>query len=542
MLTLTRRETRTTVPVSARVRTVYGALLLCFLLAALDQTIVATALPTIVRELGGLDQLFWVVTAYTLAGTVATPLWGKLGDIYGRKRIVLSAIVIFLLGSGLCGASRNLVELIGFRAVQGLGGGGLSITAMAIIADLFAPQERARYQGIIGAVFGVSSVAGPLVGGWFVDHLSWHWIFYVNIPVGLLALAAIALALHLPVQRRPHAIDYLGFGLITLGATGLVVLATLGGTTFPWMSGPIAAVAVGSVALLAAFVWVERRAAEPVIPPALVRNPVVFLTSAIGFVALFALVGATTYISLFLQVVAGSSPTGAGLRLAPMTGGVFLSSIITGQVISRTGRYKVFPLVGTALMALAMLLLSRLSAQTTTLASSGYLLLLGLGIGLVIQVMIVAVQNAVDRRDIGAATATASFFRSLGGSFGVAVFGALFANLLAGRLTGLPGQRSGMSTLQMLSNPGALDQLSAAARAQVTQAMATSLDTVFLAAAPIAAIAWVLTLFLPEAPLRRQGGSPAPGKEPASPSGEAPLVLSHAKGGKELSQAQHTST
>jgi EmrB/QacA subfamily drug resistance transporter len=488
-----------------------------FLLAALDQTIIATALPTIVRDLGGLSQLSWVVAGYALAATVSTPLWGKLGDLYGRKRIFQTVITLFLLGSGLCGLSQNLAELIGFRVVQGLGAGGVLITAQAMVADLFAPQERARYQGLIGAVFGVSSVAGPLVGGWFVVHLSWRWVFYVNLPIGAVTLTVIALVLHLPVQRRSHAIDVLGAVLISLWATSLVLLTTLGGTTYPWLSAPIFSLAMAGVALMVAFVWVERRATEPIMPLTLVRNRVVALASAIGFIALFALVGATTYISLFLQLVGGASPTSAGLRLAPMTAGVLVSSVVTGQIISRWGRYKVFPVVGTALMVLGMALLSSLTVRTATLTLAAILLVLGCGIGLVMQVVVIAVQNAVEPRDIGAATATASFFRSLGGAFGVAAFGALFANLLATRVAALPHRMSSLQAGSLLSNLGTLGRLSAYAQSQVIQAMAASLDTVFLAAAPVAAVAWVLTLVFPEVPLRRTARSRAAGERAAPP-------------------------
>jgi EmrB/QacA subfamily drug resistance transporter len=486
-----------------------------FLLAALDQTIIATALPTIVREFGGLSQLSWVVAGYALAATVSTPLWGKLGDLQGRRRIFQTAIVLFLVGSGLCGLSQNLTELIGCRAVQGLGAGGVLITAQALVADLFAPRERARYQGLIGAVFGVSSVAGPLVGGWFVVHLSWRWVFYINLPIGVVTLTVIALVLHLPVQRRPHEIDFLGAGLITLAATSLVLLTTLGGTTYPWLSGPILSLAAAGVALTAAFVAVERRATEPIMPLALVRNRVVALASAIGFVALFALVGATTYISLFLQVVGGASPTSAGLRLAPMTAGVLASSIVTGQLISRWGRYKVFPVVGTALMVLGFGLLSSLTGRTGTLSLVASLLVLGCGIGLVMQVVVIAVQNAVEPRDMGAATAAASFFRSLGGAFGVAAFGALFSNLLATRLAALPQRAARLQAGGLLSNPGALSRLPAHTQVPVIQAMAASLDSVFLAAAPVAALACVLTLLFPEVPLRRSVRERASGDKAA---------------------------
>ncbi len=499
-------------PAPAEVWPVFGALMLGFLLAALDQTIVATALPTIVRELGGLYQLSWVVTAYLLAATASTPLWGKLGDLYGRKRIFQMVIGLFLFGSGLCGVSQNLAQLIGFRAVQGLGAGGLFVTAQAIVADIVPPRERGRYQGVLGAVFGVSSVAGPLLGGWFVDNLSWRWVFYVNLPIGLVALLVIAAVLRLPIQRRPHVVDYPGAVLITLAATGLVLLTTLGGTTYSWWSGQIAILALASVVLLAAFVWVEWRATEPLIPLTLFRSPEFSLAAAIGFVVVFALVGAITYVSLFLQVVNRLPPTSAGLRLVPMMAGALVASIASGQLVSRWGHYKPFPIVGSGLMMLGLFLLSGMDEQTDLLSSSAYLLTLGLGVGLVMQVLIVVVQNAVEYRDVGVATSTANFFRSIGGSFGVATFGALFANLLPNRLAELTMSTSSVGAVGALSDPAGLRNLPAEAQSQIVHAVALSLDTVFLAAVPLVAIALVLSVFVPEVPLR-EGEAASRGNE-----------------------------
>jgi EmrB/QacA subfamily drug resistance transporter len=486
----------------ARLWPVLGALMLALLLASLDQTIVATALPTIVRELGGLYQLSWVVTAYLLASTASTPLWGKLGDLYGRKHLFQLAIGLFLFGSGLCGLSQNLAQLVGFRALQGLGAGGLFVTAQAIIADLVSPRERGRYQGLLGAGFGVSSVAGPLLGGWFVENVSWRWVFYVNLPIGLVTLLVIAAVLRLPLQRRPHVLDYPGAVLITLAATGLVLLTTLGGTSFPWLSGPIVGLAVGSVALLAAFVWVERRAAEPVIPLTLFRSRVFSLAVAIGFVIVFALVGAITYVSLFLQVVNRLPPTSAGLRLVPMMAGIVVASITGGQLMSRWGRYKPLSIVGSALMTLGLFLLSGLDEQTEPLTLSAYLLTLGLGTGLVIQVLIIVVQNAVEYRDVGVAT-----------------FGALFANLLPERLAESAGSSSSVGDIRALSDSAGLHSLPPEAQAQILHAVASSLDGVFLAAVPIVALAFVLSPLLPEVPLREGEAQSARAEPSCGPTG-----------------------
>jgi EmrB/QacA subfamily drug resistance transporter len=494
---------------------VFSGLLLGMLLAALDQTIVATALPTIVGDLGGLTHLSWVVTAYLLASTVSTPLWGKLGDLYGRKRIFQAAIVIFLAGSALCGLSQNLGQLIAFRAVQGLGGGGLLVTATAIIADVVPVRERGRYQGIFGAVFGVTTIVGPLLGGFFVDNLSWRWVFYINLPVGLLALVVTTATLPNLATRVQHVIDYLGTITLAGATTCMVLLTTLGGTTYDWGSAPIIGLAVASLLLLVAFVAIERRAAEPVLPLSLFRERVFTVASAIGFIIGFAMLGATTFLPQFLQIVKGVSPTSSGLRMLPMMAGVLLTSIGSGQLISRTGRYKIFPIVGTAVMALGLVLLSRMDAQTSTPVVYLSMLVFGCGLGLVMQVLVIAVQNAVDYRDLGAATSGTTFFRSIGSSFGVAVFGAIFANQLEGNLaryvpvSALP---AGVGAAALRGSPAVLARLPEAVHLGVIQAYAESLHTVFLAAVPLAVLAFALTWLLPERPLRETVRATDPGE------------------------------
>jgi EmrB/QacA subfamily drug resistance transporter len=483
---------------------IIGALLIGLLLAALDQTIVSTALPTIVGDLGGASHLSWVVTAYLLASTASTPLWGKLGDMYGRKVFFQAAIVIFLVGSILSGLSASMTELIAFRALQGIGGGGLMIGAQTIIGDVVPPRDRGRYQGLFGAVFGLSSVIGPLIGGLLVDNLSWHWIFYINLPIGAVALVVTAAVLPSHLSRVRHVIDYLGALLVGLAATSFVLLTSLGGTTYPWGSAEIVILGAAGVALTVAFVAVERRATEPVIPLHLFANRVFAAASAIGFVVGFAMFGAITFLPLFLQIVKGVNPTVSGLRLLPLLGGLIVTSAGSGQLISRYGRYKVFPIVGTALMTVGLFLLSRLGPSTSTALTSVYMFVFGVGLGCVMQVLVIAVQNAVDYKDLGAATSGATFFRSMGGSFGTAIFGAIFANLLTGNLSHylkgvtVPAGLSGASI-----SPASLSKLPPQVQAGYVNAYAHSLQTVFLVAVPVAGVAFLLTWLLPELQLRK---------------------------------------
>jgi len=485
---------------------VFGALMLAMFLAALDQTIVSTALPTIVSDLGGLEHLSWVVTAYLLASTASTPLWGKLGDMYGRKGIFQACIVIFLAGSALCGIAQNMPELIAFRAIQGIGGGGMMVLTQAIVGDVVPPRDRGRYQGFFGAVFGVTSVGGPLLGGLFVDHLSWRWVFYINLPIGIVALLVISSVLHLPRSHLRHKIDYLGTAVLAGIATSLVLMTSLGGVSYPWGSWQTYALAGIAVVLLVAFVPIERRAAEPVMPLKLFRLPVFNVTSGIGFIVGFAMFGALTFIPTFLQVVHGVSATTSGVRMLPMVVGMLLTSIGTGQIISRTGRYKIYPILGTAITAVALWLMSRLGVDSSILEMSAAFLVLGLGLGLVMQVLVLIVQNAVPYEDLGVATAGATFFRSIGGSFGVAVFGSIFSNQLASNVRdALAGQQlpSGFDPSVIQGDPKVISQLPADVGRSIIGAYSDSISTVFLYAAPIAVIAFVLAWFVKEQPLRK---------------------------------------
>ncbi|KOT35915.1 DSBA oxidoreductase [Streptomyces caelestis] len=497
--------------VSGNVMVSIGALLLGLLLAALDQTIVATALPTIVSDLGGLEHLSWVVTAYLLASTAATPLWGKLGDQYGRKRLFQTAIVIFLVGSALCGAAQDMPQLIAFRALQGLGGGGLIVLSMAIVGDLVPPRERGRYQGLFGAVFGTTSVLGPLLGGLFTEHLSWRWVFYVNLPVGIVALAVIAAVLHIPRRRTKHVIDYLGTFLIASVATCLVLVASLGGTTWDWASPQIIGLAVLGALLAVAFVAVERRAAEPVLPLKLFRVRTFTLSAVISFIIGFAMFGAMTYLPTFLQVVHDITPTMSGVHMLPMVAGMLLSSTGSGQIVSRTGRWKVFPIAGTAVTTLGLLLLHQLDARSSTAVMSLFFFVFGLGLGLVMQVLVLIVQNAVPYEDLGVATSGATFFRSIGASFGVAIFGTIFASRLGQELTdAFRGQRlpPGVSADSLKADPRGIAGLPPALRPPALDAYATAITDVFLYAVPVALLGFALAWFLKEDRLRASVTAP----------------------------------
>ena len=492
-----------------RLRVIFTALLLVLLLASLDQTIVATALPTIVGELGGIQHLSWVVTAYLLAATISGPLYGKLGDLYGRKIVLQTAIAIFLIGSALCGLSQNMTELIAFRALQGLGGGGLIVSTLAIVGDVVPPRERGRYQGFFGAVFGVSTIIGPLLGGFFVDNLSWRWIFYVNLPIGVLAFAVIGAVFHAPTERREHVVDYLGAALLAAGLAGIVLYTSLGGTTYPWGSPWMITLLTFGVLSLGAFVLVESRVPEPILPLVLFKNRVFTVTSAVGFIIGLALFGAVTYLPVYLQLAKGKSPTESGLLLTPMMGGLLVTSILSGQLISRYGRYRPFPIIGTAITAGGLALLSRLDLGTSITTVGLYMLVLGLGLGMVMQVLVLAAQNAVPYEYLGVATSASTMFRQIGGSVGVSVFGAIFANQLA---THLAGKLPAGVPVPKTASPELVKHLPPAVRQGYIEAVTLSLHPIFLSAAAVSLLAFALTWLLREVPLRATARAPEPGR------------------------------
>ena len=492
----------TAFPAAAQVRAAFSGLVLVMLLAALDSTIVSTALPTIVGDLGGLERLAWVVTAYLLAQTVVTPVYGKLGDLYGRKGVLQSAVIIFLIGSALCGISRNMMQLIGFRAVQGLGAGGLTVVTQAVVGDLVSPRDRGKYQGIFGAVFGGASIAGPLLGGYFTTHLSWRWIFYVNVPIGVIALVVLAATLPAQSIRTKRAIDYTGSALLAVVLASLTLLSDLGGTTYSWTSPTMLALMATTIVALVLFLIVERRAAEPVLPLRLFTIRTVAVSSAVGFIVGFALFGSVVYLPLFLQIVKQASPTASGLQMLPMMGGMLVTSIVSGQLISKTGRYKIFPIVGTAVMSLGLFLLARMTASTSTVTASLIMLVLGLGLGMVMQVLVIAVQNAVSYQDLGVARSGATLFRLIGGSLGTAVLGAVFASGLARNLAALSAGGAGAAIKTTGMSAQAMAALSPDARAAYQLAFTRSLDTVFLVAMGIS-VGFLLVWLMPEQPLRR---------------------------------------
>ncbi|MFN8127103.1 MAG: MDR family MFS transporter [Candidatus Nanopelagicales bacterium] len=488
-------------------RLILGALMMTMMLAALDQTIVSTALPTITSDLGGLNELSWVVTAYLLTSTATTPLWGKLSDQYGRKLMLQSAVAIFVIASALAGLSQNMGQLIGFRALQGVGGGGLMVLIMAVIGDLIPPRDRGRYMGLFGAVFGVASVVGPLLGGLFTQHLSWRWIFYINLPLGIAAFVVLGAVLHIPVRHEKRSIDWLGAGLLVAGVTALLLVTVWGGHEYAWGSPTIIGLTLFGIAALVLFVLQELRAAEPILSMDLFRSRTFSLTAAIGFVVGFAMFGAIVYLSVYLQVINGATPTQAGLMLLPLMGGLLLTSILSGQVISRTGRYKIFPILGTGIAAIGLFLLSRLGVDTPYWQFSIAAFVLGVGLGNVMQVLVLIVQNDVDPAHMGAATSGSTFFRMIGASFGTAAFGAIWTSRLAVELAAaIPAGQMPAGGTDFTTSMTSIHDLPAPIQSVVLEAFARALDVTFLVAVPIMLVALVLSFLLPEVPLRTHHG------------------------------------
>jgi EmrB/QacA subfamily drug resistance transporter len=478
-----------------------GGLMTGMLLAALDQTIVGTALPTIVRDLSGINHYSWVVTAYLLASTASTPLYGKISDLYGRRPVLLFAISTFLVGSLLAGLSQNMPELIATRAIQGIGAGGLMTLAFTIVSDVVEPRERGRYQGLFGAVFGLSSVAGPLVGGYFAEH-NWRWIFYINVPLAIVALFVCSQVLRLvPHHRREHRIDYLGAAVLVAGVCALLLALSWGGSEYAWGSALILGLFAVGIALSVLFIFVERRAEEPILPLRLFRHPSFSLANAATFVLGFAMFGSIIYVPLYLQIVKGASPTRSGLLMLPMMAGVIFTSIISGRLISKIGRYKWFPVAGTAVMGTGLLLFTTLQVTTPLWQAFIYMTIIGIGLGLAMQPLILGVQNSLELRDMGAGTSSATFFRSLGGSVGVAALGAVMNNRLNAGLGGAAG--GGKVSLN-----ADLSKLPAAVRDAIEHAFVNALHPVFLVAAIVAFAGLAITLAVPDRPLQGPAAVP----------------------------------
>ncbi|WP_327681660.1 MDR family MFS transporter [Streptomyces sp. NBC_00467] len=492
------------------VRIVIFALMIAMLLAMLDNMIVGTAMPTIVGDLGGLEHLSWVVTAYTLATAASTPIWGKLGDLYGRKNIFLLSIVIFLIGSVLSGMAQDMGQLIGFRAVQGLGAGGLMVGVMAIIGDLVPPRERGKYQGMMAGVMAVAMIGGPLVGGTITDHLGWRWSFYINLPLGAVALAMVTAVLHLPKRERTKPrIDYLGAALLTVGITSIVLVTTWGGTEYAWGSAVIMELIAIGVAALTGFFFVETKAAEPIMPLHIFRSRNFTLMSVIGFIAGFVMFGAVLFLPLYQQAVQGASATNSGLLLLPMLMSMLVVSMIAGRVTTNTGRYRIFPIIGAGLMVTGLFLLAQMDTETSRLASGVYMAVLGAGMGFLMQITMLVAQNSVELKDMGVASSAATLFRTLGSSFGVAIMGALFTSrvnheMSAGGNADLTGHSAQLDAAGLAKLP---DEL----REAYEFAVSSGTHGAFLLGASVAVLGFVAAFFVKEVPLR----GAAPAKEPA---------------------------
>jgi EmrB/QacA subfamily drug resistance transporter len=484
-----------------QILTVFGGLMAGMLLSSLDSNIMSTAIPTIVGDLGGLDHVAWVGTAYLLTSTSVTPLYGKLSDLYGRRLMFQVAITLFILGSVGAGLAQSMLHLVVARGVQGLGGGGLMSLAFVIIGDVVPARERGRYVGLFMSVFAFSSVAGPLAGGFFVDNLSWRWIFWINLPLGVAALVITSSALRLPFARQDRRIDVPGVVLLIAAVSSLVLMTTWGGSEYAWGSPVIVGLGIASVMLTAAFVVVERRAAEPLLPLRLFSNSIFSVTTVIGLALGTIMFGASYFLPLYLQVVTGASATASGLLLVPLMAGITVSSVAIGRLTTRTGRYKIFPIIGLGIASVGIGLLTQLGMDTSRAYTSTAMAVLGVGMGMALPTISLAVQNSVDWRDLGIATSLVTFFRSLGGAIGLAAFGAIFtARLTSGLADRLPDGVT-VAADELLNSPKQIGELEPALRDAVVGSVADAVSQIYVVALPLVVLACVMACFVKEIPL-----------------------------------------